>query len=151
MNKKYLLIIDSVLILGSLLSMFFVVGYTQPLVVAPLNDNGESLMFTLPNVDYLLVDEDLKFGSPKTVFIDEDFNLPLGRYYIKIDSSGKSEIREIKSQVEIILKLKKLEDGSVGVFNVGDSALKVEAYKIGTSINSSLISVDSSSGNGDEK
>lgn len=146
MDRKYLLIIDSIILVGSLLTVFFVVGYTQPLAIAPLNE--ESLIFTLPDVNYLLVDGDLKFSSPTTVFIGDSFNLESGRHYIKIDSGKTGEIREIKVETDVVLQIRRLSNGSVGVFNVGESALNVESYKIGTSTNLSLISVDSYSENG---
>ena len=145
-KSKVFLIIDLILILGSLLSVFFIVGYTQPFAIAPLND-GDSLIFVLPKIDYLLLDNNLKFDSPTTIFInDKGINLEPGRYYMKIDSTESSEIREIKIEVDIVLKLKRLDDGFVGAFNVGNSALKVETYKVGTLINSSL--VYSAGGNG---
>ena len=147
MNKKYLLIADLILILGSLISVFFVVGYTQPLAIAPLKESG-SLMFTLPKVDYLLIDEDIKFGSPVALFIGENLNLVPGRYYVKIDSNESIEIREIKAETDISLQLNKIDSNSVGVFNVGKNVLKVETYKVGTLINSSRVYVDISSANG---
>ena len=148
MDKKFILIIDAVVLLGSLLSAFFVVGYTQPLVIAPLNGGENSLMFTLPKVDYLLIDENLKFNSPKTVFIEDNLDLEPGRYYIKIDSGLSSEIRELKVETDIVLQLRKLDEDSVGVFNVGESALSIKAYEVGMLVNSSLINVGSSSGDG---
>ena len=39
-NQKKLLIIDSVVVIGSLLTLFFLVGYTQPLVIAPFSDGS---------------------------------------------------------------------------------------------------------------
>ena len=148
MDKKFILILDAIVILGSLLTVFFVVGYTQPLAIGPLAGSEESLMFVFPSADYLMLDDNIKFESPTTIFIDDNLNLESGRYYIKIDSGLSSDVREIKVGVDVVLQIRRLSNGSVGVFNVGESALEVETYKIGNSINSSLIYVGISSGNG---
>lgn len=139
MNKKYLLIIDLILVLGSLLAVFFTVGYTQPLVIGPLSDSQESLMFVFPASDYLLLDDNIKFDSPQTFFVDDSLNLKSGRYYIKSISGLSSEVREIKSEIDLVLQIRKLQDESLGVFNVGESRLQLETYEVGTLVNSSLV------------
>ncbi|HLC73147.1 hypothetical protein J4416_01070 [Candidatus Pacearchaeota archaeon] len=147
-NQKKLLIIDSVVVIGSLLTLFFLVGYTQPLVIAPFSDGSteNSLIFSLPSIDYLLLDNNIKFDSPQTIFVDDvPLNLEPGRYYIKVISGLSGEIREINTELSISLEIRRLSDGSVGVFNIGKSNLVVETYKIGTIVNSSLVYTGSSS------
>ncbi|MEK6886984.1 MAG: hypothetical protein AABW88_04065, partial [Nanoarchaeota archaeon] len=67
------------------------------------------------------------------------FVLKSGKYYVKSVYGLSSEVREIKTEVEITLELMKLEDGSLGVFNIGKSDLNVETYETGSLINNSLV------------
>ncbi len=142
MNKKYILIADLILVFGSLISIFVLVGYAQPLVTAPLlgNSSEQSLIFAFDSADYVLIDDNFQFDSPDTFFADgESFVLKSGKYYVKSVYGLSSEVREIKTEVEITLELMKLEDGSLGVFNIGKSDLNVETYETGSLINNSLV------------
>ena len=139
MIKKYLLIIDSILILGSLLTIFFMVGYTQPLVISGFNDESIRL-FVLDQIDYLEIDSDLSFESPKTVFIDDGSILELeeGKYYFKKTSGISSEILKITLEVPVRLQFHRLLDGQVEVLNIGGSKIRVNSYEQGYLVNSSL-------------
>ena len=138
-NKRFLIAIDAVIILGSLISIFFIVGYSQPLVIAPIDSENGDLLFTLPANDYILIDDNSQFDSFETIFIDESINLESGRYFIKFFDGLKSEIRQIDTEENLVIEFRELEDGSIGVFNIGEDILKVETYKIGTLVNSSFV------------
>lgn len=138
LDKKYLLIIDAILIFGTLFSLFLVLDYRQALVIAPI-DSGEHLLFTLPDVDYILVDDNSKFDSPETYFIGDNIELEEGRHFIKFFDKLSSEIREINLELDVSLKIRRLQNGSVGIFNVGDSSLQIDTYRTGNLIDTSFV------------
>lgn len=135
--KKYLLIIDSIILLGSLLSIFLIVGYTQPLVIAPIPLENENLLFSIPKTDYILIDDNSRFDSPTTLFLDGEIVLEEGRYFIKFFNGLSSEVRQIDLELTVTLEFKSFED-KVGVFNVGESLL-VETYDKGSLVDSNLV------------
>ncbi len=137
-NKKYILIIDSILLVGVLVSAFLLIGYSQPLVIAPLSSDQGSLLFTIPNVDYILVDSTPSFDSPETIFLDESFDLESGRYFLKFFNGAKSEIREIRFDLDVSLELKNIDSNNSGIFNIGQGDLKIDTYSTGSLVNSSL-------------
>ena len=140
-SKKHLLIIDSILIIGILASVFMLVGYSgsfQPLAIAPLPSESENLLFVLPTNDYILIDDNSRFDSPETVFIGQEVSMAQGKYFLKFFNGLSSEIRQIDTEVDIVLEIRKIDERSVGVFNTGNSALNIETYDKGSLIDSSL-------------
>ena len=137
-SKKFLLAIDAIIIFGSLISVFIIIGYTEPFVIAPLEENKSSLMFVIPSSDYILIDDNIDFTSFDTVFMDDVIALETGRYYIKTTSGLKSEINEIKTEVDVILQFRRLSDNSIGVFNIGQERLQLDKYNMGMIEASSL-------------
>lgn len=131
-NKKYLLVIDAILIFGSLLSIFFIVGYTQPLAIAPLDEERESLLFILPLTDYILIDDNVKFDSSETIFTGERIDLEKGRYFIKFYNGLTGEVRQLDLEIDVLLEFRK-QDNKINVFAIGDS-VEVETYDLGTLI-----------------
>lgn len=144
-NRKHLLIIDSILIFGILISIFLLVGYSQPLVIAPLPSEEGSLLFYLPKTDFIILDDNSRFDSASTIFAGEQIELQEGRYFIKFFDGSKGEIRQIDIQLRTTLEFK-LIDNRMGVFNKGDRAINVETYDKGSLIGSSI----AYSGEGDE-
>ncbi|MEK6908805.1 MAG: hypothetical protein AABX23_02000 [Nanoarchaeota archaeon] len=138
MDYKKLLIVDAILLFGFLSAIFFLVGYTPPLVISPLTSEYETLLFVLPSVDYILIDDNSRFNSPETIFINETISLKEGKYFIKFFDGLKGEIREINLELTVVLQFRALEDGTIGVFNLGDSTLQVDVYETGSLINSSI-------------
>lgn len=137
-NKKYILIIDSILLIGVLVLAFLLIGYSRPLVIAPLSSEQENLLFMLPNVTYVLIDSTSAFDSPETIFLDEPFDLESGRYFLKFFDGAKSEIREIRFDLDVRLELKNINSNNSGIFNIGQTDLKIDTYNTGSLINSSL-------------
>lgn len=138
MDKKYLLIIDSIVLIGSLLTVFFIVGYTQPFAVAELPGEKTNILFTFPSKDYVIIDTNSRFDSPETLFIDETISLLPGKYFIKFFNGNKNEIREISIDLSLDLKVVKVDDENLGFANVGESDLLINTYDIGSLVDSSV-------------
>jgi len=139
-NKKYLLVVDSILLAGLLLLAFIYIGYSQPLVTGPLSDGASSLMFEISSdTNYVIVDDNLQFDSPKTLFIGDVFSLDPGRYYIKSFFESSGQVRELSSEIVLNIQIKRTTDNSVGIFNVNKFPIHVDTYNIGSLINSSEV------------
>ncbi|MEK6894130.1 MAG: hypothetical protein AABX10_01575 [Nanoarchaeota archaeon] len=135
--NRILLTIDSILILGILISAFLLLDYNQPMVIAPLKDGG-TLLFTLPMVEYILVDDNSRFESPETMFIDQIITLDTGKYFIKFFYDIRSEIRVIDLEINADLQIRIIDENTIGVFNVGETDLQIDTYDTGSKINSSI-------------
>ena len=142
-GKRNLLIIDAILLFGILISIFFLVGYTQPLAIAPLPSDSSYLLFYLPKTDFVLIDDNSRFDSPETIFIGDRFELKSGRYFIKFHDGLKGEIRQVDVEIDVVLELKIIEN-ELGVFNTGKTALNIETYDKGSLIDSSIVYAGSS-------
>lgn len=140
MDKKYLIIIDAVVLLGSLLTIFLLLDYSQPLVIAPLSSEQADLLIIIHSKDYIILDDSSKFDSPQTIFIDDYISLESGIYFIKFSNNGKSDIRQIEFELDVKLQLRKLDDSNLGIFNIGESDLKIDTYEIGSLIDTSIAS-----------
>lgn len=132
MKDKHLLKIDLVLIIGSLATLVFLVGYVNPLVIAPLNDFETSegdILFVIDKADVLLVDDNLDFTTPDEYKIQDGLkiNLESGKYYWKVVGVLGSEIRTLTINSVVSLKLKNI-NGSYGVVNSGNTKLNVDIY-----------------------
>ncbi|MBM3231920.1 hypothetical protein FJZ21_00880 [Candidatus Pacearchaeota archaeon] len=138
LNKKHILIIDAILIGAVLISVFFLVGYSQPLVIAPFSEDA-NLLFTIPATDYVLIDDNSKFSSPKTVFIDESFTLEKGRYFVKFFDGTSSEVREITFEIDVEIELRRVDENQTGFFNIGETDLLINTYGTGSLVNTSLV------------
>lgn len=136
-NKK-ILIIDSVLLIGSLIAVFLLVGYTQPMAIAPLSSEQANLLIIVPAKDYVLFDTNSKFDSPQTLFIEDYISLKSGKYFIKFFDGSKSEIRQIEFELDVELQLRKLDESNLGIFNIGGSNLKIDTYEVGSLVDTSI-------------
>ena len=134
-NKK-ILAIDLVLVLGSLLVIAGLVGYTQPKVIAPIDDyvstNG-NVLFEFKKADLILIDDNIKFSSPTEIHVKDGIlvNLKPGNYYWKIIGVFESEVRQLTIKSEIELRLNEKEDGNYEVVNSGNTKLNVDVYNNG--------------------
>lgn len=129
---KNIIKIDLVLIIGTLVVLIFLVGYSRPLVIAPLNkyesSNGE-VLFVVENADTLIIDDNIEFSSPEKYNIKDGLkiNLEPGKYYWKAAGILGSDIRVLIINSEVNLKLIKTENG-YGVVNDGNVGLNVDVY-----------------------
>lgn len=137
-NKKHILIIDSILLVGALIAVFLLVGYSRPLAIGALQSENENLLFELPVTDYVLLDVSSSFSSPKTLFNGDSLDLKSGRYFVKFFDGTRSEIREVTFEVDVTIILKKIDDKKFGFFNIGKNNLKIDTYDTGSLIDSSF-------------
>jgi hypothetical protein len=147
MNKK-IIVVDLILVLGSLLLISGLVGYSMPLVVAPLDDyvstNG-SVLFEFDNADLILIDDNLDFTSPDKIYVQNDLVVKLkpGTYYWKIQGMKESDIRKLTIESEVSLRLKKFEN-EYKVVNSGNDRLNVDIYDGGKLAGNVVLDVEDS-------
>jgi hypothetical protein len=133
MNKKQIKTLDLIFVVGTILSFALLFEYTSPLVISPLGDyetNSREILFSLKNVDSILIDDNLDFSSPLLVEINEDEILTFepGLYYWKIDSVLDSEVRSFTINSLVDLRILN-ENGSLYVLNAGNVVLDVDVYE----------------------
>ena len=137
MKTKHVYTVDLILIVGTLACLIFLVGYSRPLVIAPLDEfettNG-SVLFLIEKAEFVFIDDNIEFSSPEKFSVEDGLviNLKPGVYYWSAESVLKSEIRKLTINSEVDLKLRKLEQG-YGITNAGNTRLDVEVYN-GTSL-----------------
>jgi hypothetical protein len=128
--------VDFVLIVGSLILLMILVGYSRPMILSPLDDlrTTDSVLFSIESAEEILIDDNIDFTSPERYVLEDDLEISLepGKYYWKAKGLLSSEIRslEIKSLVELKLVGK---EGNYSVVNVGNTLLNVDIYN-GTSL-----------------
>lgn len=132
MKTKHVYAIDLILIVGTFMSLMFLVGYSRPLVIAPLDEfetTNSSVLFSIERAEIILIDDNIEFTSPERFNVEDGLmiNLKPGVYYWKAESVLKSEVRKLTINSEVDLKLRKLEQG-YGVTNAGNTRLDVEVY-----------------------
>ncbi len=146
--------IDFIVIGITLLALIVLVGYAQPLVVAPLDEyesvNGE-VLFEFERADVLLIDDNEEFTSPDEYSVVEGLVVVLepGVYYWKAVGVLGSEVRKLTIQSRVELKLVETEDG-FGVVNVGNVRLNVDVYDGDDLIEKRKVEVGESVGGGDK-
>ena len=136
MISKYILVIDTILILGSLFAVWFIVGYARPLVIAPLDDYttyNNSVLFEFEKADLVLIDDNLDFSSPREVYVQNNIliNLEPGVYYWKVVGALESEVRELTIESDVDLKIREAQGGNYEVVNAGNTELEVDVYDHG--------------------
>jgi hypothetical protein len=150
-NKRHILAIDFVLVVGSMLLIAGLVGYSQPLVIAPLPDTtttDTSILFAFEKANLILIDDNLEFTSPLEIFVEDNLviNLKPGTYYWKVEGALASEIRELTIESEIDLKLRKskFNKESYEIVNAGNTKLNVDVYEKGELTGNVILGVDES-------
>jgi len=127
---------DLVLVFVSLATLIFLVGYSQPLVVAPLDDYETSeteVLFEIEKAEKLLIDDNIDFTTPVEYDVREGLKIELepGKYYWKAVGVLGSKIRTLTIQSTVSLELKKLDgDGLYGVVNKGNVRLNVHVFQV---------------------
>ena len=149
--KKTILVIDLVLVVGSLALIAWLVGYSQPLVIAPIDgytSTDGSILFEFEKADLILIDDNLDFSSPQRIYVEDNLviNLKPGVYYWKVSGALESDVRELTIESEIDLKLK--ESGTKDVYEVvnsGNERLNVDVYDHGLLSGNIILEKDESS------
>lgn len=150
-NKKHLIAIDLILVVGSLFVIAGLVGYSRPLVIFPIDNletTNSSVLFTFENGEKILIDDNLEFSSPLIIEVKENIVVTLkpGIYYWKIDNGvGVSQIRKLTIESEIDLRLKKSGIGEdYEVVNAGNTLLEVDIYEGEELADSVVLGIDES-------
>ena len=137
--SKYILVIDAVLILGSLLLIAGYVGYTQPFATAPLEDSS-TILFSFSGGNSVLIDTDLSFGSPGLHTVGDSFSLNPGTYYWKVVFNGVSDVRSVTLESPTTFLLTKSDDGALIVINSGLERVSVTTYNRGNEVGTTFVS-----------
>jgi hypothetical protein len=144
-NKK-IVAVDFVLIVGSLLIIAGLVGYSRPMAIAPLDNiiTSEPVLFRFEKADLILIDDNLDFSSPEKIYAEDDLiiNLKPGKYYWKIEGVLESEVRELTIQSEVNLKLNNAKNGNYEVLNGGSVKLDVDIYNGGNLVGRTVLDID---------
>lgn len=149
MEHKNVILLDAILILGSLIAIASIVGYARPLVIAPLEDYTTSetaVLFEFEKADLVLIDENLQFTSPREIYVEDNIvvNLEPGVYYWKAVGALESEVRQLTIESEVDLRLREAEGGKYEVVNSGNTRLNVDVYDHGVYTGRVVIGVDES-------
>ena len=148
MNKKHIVIFDLILVIGSLVLIAGLIGYSRPLVIAPvdgLQTTETAVLFEFEKANLILIDDNLSFTSPQEIYAEDNLviNLKPGIYYWKIIGARESEVRELTVESEIDLKIK--ESGqNYSVVNAGNTRLNVDIYDRGELKGKIVLDVDES-------
>ena len=139
--------IDLILIIGSLVSLVFLIGYVSPLVISPLDDYESlegSVLFLIEKADKLIIDDNTDFSSPREYDVEDGLkiNLEPGMYYWKAVGVVNSEVRTLTINSEVNLELKASGDGSYEVVNVGNVRLNVDVYNGTELVDKMILNVD---------
>ncbi|MAH46317.1 hypothetical protein CMI37_10830 [Candidatus Pacearchaeota archaeon] len=136
MENKHIFKIDMVLIAVTVIGLIILVGYSRPLIIAPVDEFETvetNVLFEIEKADRILIDDNLDFTTPDEYVVKEglEINLKPGDYYWKAVGVWGSEVRQLTINSEVELKLKKLGGvaaGRFGVVNAGSVNLKVDVY-----------------------
>ena len=115
-NKKYILGIDLLVVVGTLVVIAILVGYARPLVIAPtdeLSTRNTAVLFSFEKANLILIDDNLEFSSSEEIYVIEisarivagtNFFINGSPYtYLLYDepmSSGRRIAREIKNAIK---------------------------------------------------
>ena len=148
-SNKHILVIDAILILGSLIIIGGLVGYATPLVIAPIDDyttSNTSVLFTFQKADVILIDDNLEFSSPEEIYVRDNaiINLEPGVYYWKVVGTLESEVRQFTIESVVDLKIRQSGRGDYEVVNSGNNPLSVDVYDSGVLTGKITLDVDES-------
>jgi len=146
MKHKHIKLIDSILIIGTILFISSFAVYARPLVIAPMNNlqtTNSSVLFEFERGNVILIDDNLEFSSPQKIQAEDNLviNLKPGKYYWKVEGIAYSEIRELTIISEVNLKMKKFED-KYRLVNAGNVELNVEVYDNESLIDNLVLGID---------
>jgi len=136
MNKKYILGIDLLVVVGTLMAIAILVGYARPLVIAPtdeLSTTNTAVLFSFEKANLILIDDNLEFSSSEEIYVEDNLviNLKPGVYYWKVVGALPSEVRKLTIESEVDLKLRRVASGddSYEIVNSGNTELNVDVYQ----------------------
>ncbi|MFA5484821.1 MAG: hypothetical protein WC260_01025 [Candidatus Pacearchaeota archaeon] len=132
MKNKFILTMDFVVIIGTLFGLMWIIGYSTPRVISPIDNyetTSSNVLFSIENADYLFIDKDINFTNPIEVNLKNNSQIQLepGIYYWKAIGVRQTEIRTLTINTLVSLRLDKTESG-FNVVNSGNVNLNVEVY-----------------------
>lgn len=131
--KKIIYAVDGIVLVGSLFVIILMIGYIQPMVIAPVSnlETSESVLFSIDRAERILIDSNMEFSNPRVFSVGEglEINLDPGEYYWKAEGivGMKTEIRRLTILSKIDLRLREIKEG-YEVINIGNVDLNVEMY-----------------------
>ena len=134
-NNKHILALDFIVVVGSLLIVAGLVGYSRPLAIAPISDfntTETSVLFEFEKANLILIDDNPEFTSPEEIFVKDNLviNLKPGVYYWKVQGTLQSEVRKLTIESEVDLRLRKgAEKDNYEIVNAGNTRLNVDIYE----------------------
>jgi len=148
MTRRTVYLADAFIIISTLLMGLWMIGYVQPLVIAPINEystSNTSILFSFSKADVIFIDDNLEFTSPMKIYAKDNLviNLQPGKYYWKVEGALPSEVRMLQIESAIDLKLRPIND-KYEVINAGNAELDVKIYNNGSEIGRAVLGVDSS-------
>jgi len=147
-SKNKIYAIDAALIIGSLVVLMAFMRFSQPHLIAPLNNEvnyGSSVLFSFSNADTIYIDDNPEFSSPEEIHVRDNIivNLVPGNYYWKTKGIKESEIRQLTIASNIDLRLREA-NGTYDVVNAGNTPLDVQTYDKGKLIANVTLGIDRS-------
>lgn len=146
MDKKKIKIIDSVLIIVSVLFLASFITYARPLVIAPMDNfetTNNSVLFEFERGSVILIDDSPEFSSSREIHAKNNLiiNLKPGKYYWKIDGVIDSKVREFEVVSEVNLKMEKSGD-KYRIMNAGNDEVEVKVYEEDDLVDDVLLDVN---------
>lgn len=132
MEHKKIYTIDMIIVVGTIIILGLLVGYSTPLVISPINNassTSSEILFTIKNANILLIDDNIGFASPEEYKIVDGLKIRLepGVYYWKAVSILQSVTRTLTIESSVILEFRQDKDG-YSIVNAGSEILNVEVY-----------------------
>lgn len=130
--RRIIYLADALVVGVSLFILLGIIGYTQPMVIAPMDEystSNTSVLFSFSKADVILIDDNLEFTSPTRIYAKDNLviNLKPGKYYWKVEGVFPSEIRTLLIKANVDLRLRQT-DGAYEVINGGNTKLNVKVY-----------------------
>jgi hypothetical protein len=124
--------IDFALIIVSAAVLMFTIGFSQPLVIAPIDNymtTDTQVLFSIEKGDKLLIDDNIEFTSPDEYEVVDGLELEFspGRYYWKAIGVGFSEVRTLTIESQVSLEVVE-DENNFSVVNSGNIELLVDVY-----------------------
>lgn len=146
-RKKMIYVADAFVILASAFVLIWLVGYAQPLVIAPIDNysTSEPVLFSFEKADVILIDDNLEFSSPMKIYAENNLvvNLEPGKYYWKVEGALPSDVRMLTIETNVDLRLKE-SNGNYEVLNAGNMELDVRVYSNYSEIDRFVLNADES-------
>ena len=146
--------IDLAIVLISVFVLLGVVGYSRPLVIAPidgLTSSDSEILFEFERADVLLIDDNKEFSSPEEYDVSgsEKIILDGGVYYWKVRGFLGSEVRKLTIESRVELMLVERDEGVV-VVNMGNVGLNVDVYDDGEFVERKSVGIGEGISGGDK-